>query len=463
MTSAPARRLLAAAAVLLAASSSAWAQLLTTVRIASGLSRPVFVVSPPGDNTRLFIVEQRGSAGVADRADIRILNLATNVINSTPFLSISGLGIAPEQGLLCLAFDPGYDTNGFFYITYSDAAMTMHLTRVHVSADPNVADPASAAPVLTQSHPFFNHYSGWIDFGPDGFLYVAMGDGGSACDPFTNAQNLSSLLGKMLRIDVSTLPYAIPPDNPFVGQAGARPEIWAYGLRNPWRDSFDRLTGDLYIADVGQDVQEEVDVNPAGVGGRNYGWNCREGLTCSTDAPSNCTLPSLCPSCVIGGAVDPIHAYSHDVGCCIIGGYVYRGAAMPWLRGAYFFADYCTSTIWSFRYVGQPITTFFDRTAELAVPGRTIDQISSFGEGATGELYIVDQGGGEIYRIIPRCRANCDGSTTPPILDINDFVCFIDHFMQGDPYCNCDHSTTPPVLNIYDFICYQHQFSLGCP
>jgi glucose/arabinose dehydrogenase len=461
------------AAALAAFAGAAQAQQLTTVRLASGLSRPLFVCSPPGDTNRLFIVEQRGSAGVATRGDIRILNLATNTINATPFLSVTGLSISTEQGLLGLAFDPNYANNGFFYVDYTNSAGTSIISRYHVSANPDVADATSAVNVLTQAQPFNNHNGGWLAFGPDGYLYIAFGDGGNACDvPYGNAQNLNTLLGKLLRIDVSTLPYSIPASNPFVGQANVRGEIWDYGLRNPWRNSFDRATGELYIADVGQDAQEEIDVEPALSGGHNYGWACREGYGCVTGSSScSSTPPAICPACTIAGAVDPVWAYPHIAtpgNCAVTGGYVYRGCVMPALRGTYFFSDYCSAQIWTFNYAGGPVASVVNHTSELAVAGFTINAVTSFGEDSNGELYIVDQGStantGEIYRIIPRCYANCDGSTTSPSLNVLDFSCFLNAFAAGDCYANCDKSTTPPVLNVLDFGCFLNAFAAGtCP
>jgi glucose/arabinose dehydrogenase len=312
-------------------------------------------------------------------------------------------------------------------------------------------------------------------FGPDGYLYIAHGDGGNFCDiPNGNAQNLGVLLGKILRIDVSSLPYTIPASNPFVGVGGARGEIWDYGLRNPFRDAFDRATGELYIADVGQDYEEEVNVEPPLSGGKNYGWNCREGYVCSTTSPSSCSpSAAICPSCVLANATDPVYAYiqAGTSNCAISGGYVYRGCAIPSLRGSYFFADYCSNQIWSFRYQGSPIGSVTTRTSELAVAGFTINGIVAFGEDANGEMYICDQGGtsptntsGEIYRIIPRCYANCDGSTTSPTLNVLDFACFLNAFAAGDCYANCDNSTTPPVLNVLDFGCFLNSFAgATCP
>ncbi|MHC4414980.1 MAG: PQQ-dependent sugar dehydrogenase [Planctomycetota bacterium] len=393
---------------------------LTTVRVASGLNRPILATHAPGDESRLFIVEQRGV--------IKILDLTTNTVLPVPFLDIDALvpNISgnDERGLLGLAFHPDYQNNGFFYVNYTNLASDTVIRRYTVSGDPDVADPTSAFTLLTIDQPFSNHNGGWLDFGPDGFLYIATGDGGSACDPGQRAQDITNqLLGKMLRIDVDGgSPYAIPPGNPFVGIAGDD-EIWAYGLRNPWRASFDRETGDLYIADVGQDAWEEVDFQPANgsedpkspdyQGGKNYGWDCMEGNGCSTD--SDCST-SAC-TCFSNDLTDPIHVYPHPQGFSITGGNVYRGCAIPSLDGTYFFADFVITRIWSFKVVDGNVTEFADRTAELtpSADGFFISTISSFGEDARGEIYIVDRSGtssGEIFKIIPEIPIpdfDCDG------------------------------------------------------
>ncbi len=388
---------------------TASAQSLTTVRVASGLSSPLYVTHSPNDTSRIFIVEQ-GSSGTAR---IKILRFSDGVVLPTPFLTISGILTGGERGLLGLAFHPDYETNGYFYVNYTTsgggAAGQTVVSRWQVSADPNVADAGSQQIVLRIPQPFANHNGGWIGFGPDGYLYVATGDGGSGGDPGDRAQTITNqLLGKMLRLDVNgdDFPadpdrnYAIPADNPFVGVTGDD-EIWAYGLRNPWRNAFDRATGDLYIADVGQNVWEEVNVQPGNsTGGENYGWRCYEG-----NASFNQTGCTGDPN----DYVFPVHVYSHSFGCSISGGYVYRGCAMPYLRGTYFFADWCSENIWSFRYLGTPNPPVTNRTAELDPAGAlSIDSIVSFGEDVFGEMYILDQGG-EVYKIVPRCEGDLDG------------------------------------------------------
>jgi glucose/arabinose dehydrogenase len=465
----------AAAIALLAAAGAAHAQQFGAVRVAAGLTRPVFVTAPPGDYGRLFIVEQRGSAGVAARADIKIMNLPGNTINATPFLSIFNLPTNTqtnsEQGLLGLAFDPDFANNGFFYINYTNAttsAGTTFIERYHVNpATPNVADPASGTVILRLVQPFTNHNGGWLGFGPDGYLYAALGDGGSGGDPGNRAQNTALLFGKIHRIIPSgdAFPadpdrnYTIPATNPFAGSATQAQEIWAYGLRNPWRPSFDRLTGDLWIADVGQDVWEEVNFQPAAVTppftARNYGWRCYEGN-------ANYNTSGCGP---IGNYTFPIHTYQHTIAgneCSVTGGYVYRGCDIPGLAGTYFFSDYCAARTFSFRYSGGVMTEFTNRTTQLVpVGGPTPAAITSWGEDAWGELYFM--GAGNLFKLVPTCAANCDASTQQPILNVLDFNCFLNKFSASDCYANCDNSTAPPTLNVLDFNCFLNQFAAGCP
>lgn len=375
-------------------------QILAT-RVANNLNRPVFAVSPPGDTDRLFIAEQHTGA-------IRILDLNTGQLNATAFLDMSGLSTGNEQGLLGLAFHPDYAQNGQFYVNATLGSQT-NIRRYTVSSDnSNVADPASAQTVLQYSQPQANHNGGWMDFGPDGFLYIASGDGGAANDSGSghtsvtgNAQDTTgNLLGKILRIDVNgddfastTQNYALPPTNPFVDKSGDD-EIWAYGLRNPWRASFDRATGDLYIGDVGQDSYEEVDFQPANSqGGENYGWRLREGTQSTPTGGVGGAKPP--------GAIDPIHEYSHagapDGGFSITGGYMYRGPIES-LQGNYFFADYVTDQIWSFEYDGTTKSNFQNRTSQIVPDQGSIGGVSSFGEDDDGNLYIVSLDG-DVWRI----------------------------------------------------------------
>jgi len=360
-------------------------------RVAAGLDRPNFVTAPPGDE-RLFIVEQTG----------RVKLLVDGSVAATPFLDIDSLVTDvsgyDERGLLGLAFHPDFDITGHFYVNYTDNNSNTVIARYTVSADPDQADHNSAMRLLTLDQPYANHNGGMLGFGADGYLYIGTGDGGSGGDPENRAQDLSSLFGKMLRIDVDgDSPYAIPADNPFVDEPAARDEIWAYGLRNPWRWSFDPQTGDLWIGDVGQNAWEEIDFQPAAsAGGENYGWRLMEGTHCY-NPPDECDDGSL---------VHPIAEYAHESGrCSVTGGYVYRGNAIPSLRGDYLFADFCTGEIWSFRREDGSIVDSVDRTSELAPGGGlSIDSPSSFGTDGSGELYIVDRGSsgsGEVYQILP--------------------------------------------------------------
>ena len=388
---------------------------ITTTRVAAGLSSPVGVTHVPGDTARLFIIEQ-GSAGTAR---IKILNLATNTVNATPFLTISGISTGGERGLLGLAFHPNYAQNGKFYVYVSASASSNAVRSYTVSAaDPNLADAASVQTLLTMADPFSNHNGGWIGFGPDGFLYIATGDGGSANDPNGAGQNNNQLLGKMLRINVNVddFPadaarnYGIPAGNPFAAGGGSA-EIWLTGLRNPWRNDFDNLTGDLYIGDVGQNAVEEISFAPAGVGGLNYGWRCMEGTSCTGLTGCTCNAPTLRL---------PIQTYSHSLGCSVTGGVMYRGSDICDLSGTYFYGDYCTSRIWSFRYSGSgAITNFQDRTTQLDPVGTVaINSPTSFGEDARGEMYIVDFGG-EIFKVVPASApADCNGNGIGDLCDI---------------------------------------------
>jgi len=377
---------------------------LRTHRVASGLSRPLFVTHPPGDFQRIFIVEQNGKIKIRKNGQI----LTPEFLNVDPISGCCG-----ERGLLGLAFHPNYAQNGLFYINYTTTALpgSTVIARYSVSADPNIADPAGSV-VMTFAQPQENHNGGWIAFGPDGYLYMGVGDGGGHYDDDAghdvlvgNGQSLTTWFGKILRIDVdgddfpaeALRNYAIPPDNPFVGVAGAD-EIWAYGLRNPWRCAFDRLTHDLYIADVGEDMWEELDVQPADdAGGRNYGWRCMEGDACTGLTGCTCNDPALTP---------PIYSYQHSANpprCSITGGEVYRGCAIPDLGGTYFFGDYCSGEVWSLRHdFINGMTDFTDRTGEFT-PASPLDlqNPSSFGLDAAGEMYVCDHFGGEVFKIVP--------------------------------------------------------------
>jgi glucose/arabinose dehydrogenase len=343
--------------------------------VAEGFARPLLVTSAGDGSGRLFVVEQEGRIRVIEDGEI------------ATFLDISDRVVAEanEQGFLGLAFHPGFEENGRFFVDYTDLRGDTVVSEFVVSGD-GAADPTSERVLLLVDQPFGNHNGGHLAFGPDGYLYVALGDGGSAGDPMGNGQALGALLGKLLRIDVDDegngTPYEIPPDNPFVDRAGARPEIWAYGLRNPWRFSFDRETGELWIGDVGQQGLEEVDRAPAGEGGLNFGWNVMEGTACFQPTAG----------CEEDGLVAPVAEYRHDQGCSITGGYVYRGDRWAALRGAYVFADYCSGLVWG-----------IDADAgDGAEPTLLLDSglaISSFGEDEAGELYVTDHAGGVVLQV----------------------------------------------------------------
>ncbi len=346
--------------------------------VASGLTFPLYLTAPDGD-ARLFIVEKGGT--------IRIVKAGS--LLPAPFLDISGqVSTGSEQGLLGLAFHPGYATNGRFVVHYTDVAGDTRVSEFRVSSDPDVADPASEVPILAADQPFPNHNGGQVLFGPDGYLYIMLGDGGSAGDPGGRAQSLADLFGSILRVEpLDGGGYAVPSDNPFVSTVGARPEVWSYGLRNPWRIAFDPATGDLYIADVGQQEWEEVNVSPSAEGagkGLNFGWNVMEGPECFLDS-----------SCDQGAFELPVLSYSHSDGCSITGGFVYRGAAIPALQGHYFYSDYCQGWVRSFRFEnGSAVDQF--QWPTLA-PG---SNVPGFGRDAAGELYVMSTAG-VVFKIVP--------------------------------------------------------------
>src|SRR5688572_3039349 len=329
--------------------------------VAEGLRSPVYLTAPAND-PRIFVVEQSGR--------VRVIQGGT--VLPRPFLDLSrDVSSGSERGLLSLAFHPRYAENGRLFVNYTDRSGDTRVERFRVSRDPNVVDPATRRLVLHVEQPYSNHNGGHILFGEDGMLYVGMGDGGSGGDPHGHGQDRSTLLGDLLRLDVDRGdPYAIPPNNPFTGQRGSRGEIWAYGLRNPWRFCFDAEEDLLYIADVGQNRWEEIDIVPSGRGGINFGWNVMEGAHCFR--PPHCT-----PSGVL-----PVVEYDHGEGCSITGGFVYRGRAMPALRGHYFYADYCSGWIRSFRWFQGRVTEH--RQWDLR-PG----SVTSFGLDARGEMHVL--------------------------------------------------------------------------
>lgn len=358
------------------AGSNAPAAAFTFELLVDGLNSPVQLVDVDDGSDRMLIVQQSGQVRV----------LKNGALLPDPLLDISGqISTGSEQGLLSIALHPDFAKNGVLFIDYTDTNGNTQIERWHISADdPDRADPDTAETMLTVEQPYRNHNGGLLLFGPDGYLYIGLGDGGSGGDPEGNGQDLGTLLGKILRIDIDhteeDLPYAIPDDNPFLNRDDARSEIWAYGLRNPWRFSFDRETGDLYIGDVGQNTTEEADRAPAGKGGLNFGWVILEGPNCYQD--ENCDQTGLTP---------PFFWYSQDVGgCSITGGYVYRGKAIPDLTGAYLVGDYCSGLVWAVN----------PETGEASAPVESGVSISSFAEDADGELYLVDLNGA-IYQLVP--------------------------------------------------------------
>jgi glucose/arabinose dehydrogenase len=341
-------------------------------------SHPVLMLQAPGDASRVFVVEQAGTVRVFPNSD--------SATASTVFINISDRvdSSAPEAGLLGMAFDPDFASNGRVFLSYtrsgpdSTTPLVSVIARYTSSDGGATLDPNSEVVLLTQDQPFVNHNGGHIIFGPDGYLYMGLGDGGSGGDPQDNAQNTNTLLGKLLRIDVrgNTAPYGIPADNPFAA-SGGRKEIYAYGLRNPWRFQFDRATGELWLADVGQDRWEEV--NRVTRGG-NYGWDDREGAHCFEPASS----------CRTSGLIEPVAEYGHDNGrCSITGGYVYRGSAHAALAGMYLYGDFCTGEIWGLPAGGGAPALLFAGGIS----------ISSFGEDNAGEVYVVSYGDGTLRRI----------------------------------------------------------------
>lgn len=347
-----------------------FSQELDLLLVANGFNSPL-ELKHAGDD-RLFVVEQGGR--------IKILN-PDGTVNPTNFLNISSnISSGGERGLLGLAFHPDYANNGFFYVYYTNTAGNTQISRFSVSSDPDVADPASELQMLSFNQPFSNHNGGHIAFGPDGMLYIASGDGGSGGDPQNNSQTLSTLLGKILRLDVDAPAPYIPADNPFVG-GPERDEIWAYGVRNPWKFSFDSETGDLWIADVGQGSWEEINKEPSTAAGLNYGWRCYEG-----NAPFN---TNNCPP--QSELTFPFAEYSRSNGkCSITGGYVYRGSDYPGIEGLYFFADLCTNEIGTVDQDGN--LTFHEPLGATT--------ITSFGVDVNQKLYVIAFGGGSIYELI---------------------------------------------------------------
>lgn len=346
---------------------------LALTEVASGLNNPVYVTAPSGD-ARLFVVEQVGRIRIVENGQLL----------ATPFLDITSRVLSGgERGLLSVAFHPQYRTNGFFYVYFTGATGEIRIERFTVSSNPNQANASSAKVILTVAHPRSNHNGGLAMFGPDGMLYLGLGDGGGGGDPDLNGQKQTTILGKILRIDVTNGdPYAIPSGNPFAGRTDARPEIWAMGLRNPWRFAFDRSAGNFYVADVGQERSEEVNVVSSTRAAVNYGWNVLEGSSCYAAA-----------GCNRQGLELPALEYGHDNGeCSVTGGFVYRGSVMPELAGTYFYADYCAGWIRSFVYNG---TATEKRQWDLG----SVGSVTSFGEDSSGELYLTSANG-RVYKFV---------------------------------------------------------------
>ena len=362
---------------------------ITTTLVSGGFKLPVWASAPEGSDDFLWVVEKKGQIHILDRKSGE----------KSPFLDITfRVGSkGNEEGLLGLAFSKDYEKSGRFYVNLTSPKGFTEIIRFTAHGDhKRLCDPSTAEVLLSYKQPYRNHNGGWIGFGPDGFLYIGNGDGGSANDPKNNAQNLNSYLGKLLRIDVSPKTgYLVPPDNPFLKKTNAKPEIYAYGLRNPWRCSWDRKTNDFYIGDVGQNAWEEINFMPAGKGkGANYGWRPREGLIAT-------------PNKKIGGekpvnSIDPIYVYKHGSGVTegvsVTGGYVYRGPITS-LQGKYFFADYANSRIWSFETKKNQASRVTDWTKQLSYQGKKIKNISSFGEDSDGNLLIISYKG-SIFQVI---------------------------------------------------------------
>ncbi len=387
------------------------APLIRSLTVAEGLERPIFATSAPGDSSRLYVLEQGSS--YSHPAAVRVVDLSTGQLQSQPMLSMDDWQFYDLGGALGLAFDPNFELTRRFYVSGTEVVGGQPMTTVReyqTSLDnPLVADPLSARTIAQFPSLGGNHNGGWIGFGPDGLLYWARGDGRSGAGQGLVAQDLGSLFGKMLRIDVrrDDFPadpqrnYGIPADNPFTGEDDALDEIWAWGLRHPWRNSFDRQTGAFYVADVGSNRWEEVNFQVGGAGGgANYGWPYREGLFPNPNFSGEPDTP-----------IDPVYSYERGEGLlsAITGGYVYRGSALPELDGTYFFADFPTNRVFSIRYDGQSFGELTDWTFELVDRApESIGGIASFAEDASGELYLIDYVGGRLFQIAPGLIGDAD-------------------------------------------------------
>ncbi len=431
---------------------------LGLVEVANDLNRPVYVTHAGDGSGRVFIVESTGA--------IRILH-ADGSLGAEPFLDVSGLLeiVNGEQGLLGLAFHPEYAVEGslgegLFYINYTGVGGGTRIASYRVSdTDPDAAVASSGDVLMYYDQPFPVHNGGWIGFGPDGYLYIAAGDGGGAGDPFNNASRLDEMLGKMHRIDVSSddfpgdedQDYGVPEDNPFVDVPGANGSIWQYGLRNPWRASFDRDNGDLWIADVGFNNWEEVNHNAGNIGGLFYGWRCREGL-------------ESYGKCGVEGWVDPQHVYGHGInGCSVSGGYVYRGCELgDSYTGKYIFGDFCSGNIWTLDPDGG-----YASTLQLSTSLR----VASFGEDEEGEIYVVDfdfGSDGKVFRLVSTAggSGSCDPNPCPAdlngdgALDFFDVSAFLNAYFNTDPVADFNQDG---AFDFFDVSLFLGAFSAGCP
>jgi len=383
--------------------------ILTTEVLASGFVSPVGATAPKGDAERIFVLEQAGPIRIIKRG----------VVLPEPFLDLTSLVLSGgERGLLGLAFHPSYGENGRVFVSYNNLDGDVVLAEYAVDpGDPDKALMGSGQVLLAVPKPFTQHNGGTIAFSPlDEKLWFGLGDGGGSGDPMNNAQDTSTLLGSILRLDVNGAPpYQIPADNPFVGVAGAREEIYAYGLRNPWRFSMDRVFGNAWVGDVGQQGFEEINLIRAGDAGLNFGWRCMEGSSCTGSADCSCPLVA---------AVPPVLEYDHNEGCAIIGGHVYRGTDIPALEGHYFYGDFCTSKVWSVPTGGATLGAVVDRTAELSPPAGSLGFVSSFGEDGRGELLIVGYFGDIRRVLLAEPDPDCDG----------DGVSDIDELLAGSEF-----------------------------
>ncbi|MBL9149259.1 MAG: PQQ-dependent sugar dehydrogenase [Phycisphaerae bacterium] len=383
--------------------------------VATGLTFPTRIAFAPGDDNNMYILEK---AGRIRRFDLTTNTLQTaNVLNIDPIV-VGGTSVSDEQGLLGIVFHPDYPNTPYIYVNYTATAGAGDtVVARYTMTDATTADPASALPIITYDQPFANHNGGWLGFGPDGYLYISAGDGGSGNDPGNRAQDITDQkLGKILRVDVNgddfpadaTKNYAIPPSNPFAGPTVGDDEILHYGVRNPWSCSFDRQTGDLWIGDVGQNAWEEISFAPAGSTGLNFGWRCTEGNNCTGLGGCTCGALTLTP---------PVHVYDHGAtgGSSVTGGIMYRGCEIPEAQGVYFFADYGSGRFWSFRYDNGVKTLFTVQTPKFtpSLDGTTVNQIVAFAQNNAGELYMSDHGG-QIYRMVRDPNAavlpDCDGN-----------------------------------------------------